>query len=141
MSSVLVDTSVWIAYFRGREEEKVIADALAYLISGDEAVVNDVILTELVPFMNVRGETACVDALSALRSPKLDIDWPGLRMLQETCISNGINKVGIPDLMIAQQSISLGIPIFSLDGHFALMAQCTPLHLWPHDVKQLVPRD
>ena len=130
MSSVLVDTSVWIAYFRGREEEKVIADALAYLISGDEAVVNDVILTELVPFMNVRGETACVDALSALRSPKLDIDWPGLRMLQETCIRNGINKVGIPDLMIAQQSISLGMPIFSLDGHFALMAQCTPLHLW-----------
>lgn len=131
MSGVVVDTSVWVAFFRGGEANRPAADALAYLLSGDEAVVNDVILSELLPFMNVRGETDCADALCAVRSPALEIDWPGIRSLQETCIRNGINKVGIPDLMIAQQSIALSLPLFSLDAHFALMSKCMALELWP----------
>ena len=135
MSGVLVDTSVWIAYFRGDEQERVAVDALAYLISGDEAVVNDIILTELVPFMSVRGEHDCINALTALHSPKLDIDWNGLRALQETCLRAGINKVGIPDLIIVQQAIALDMPIFSLDRHFPLIAGCTALQLWPPAVR------
>ena len=46
-------------------------------------------------------------------------------------MTNGINKVGIPDLMIAQQSIQGGSPVFSLDGHFRQMAKKLPLRLWP----------
>ena len=42
MNGVLADTSVWIAYLKGRPEDKRVADALDYLLSGDEAVVNDV---------------------------------------------------------------------------------------------------
>ena len=131
MNDIIVDTSVWVSYFRGDKAGKRAADALEYLLSGDEAVVNDVILSELLPSMAVRGEKNCADAVSAVRSPKLDIDWNGIRALQETCLRNGINKVGIPDLIIAQQAISLDIPIFSLDGHFLLMAKCTPLKVWP----------
>ena len=113
----------------------VAVDALAYLISGDEAVVNDIILTELVPFMSVRGEHDCINALTALHSPKLDIDWNGLRALQETCLRAGVNKVGIPDLIIVQQAIALDMPIFSLDRHFPLIAGCTALQLWPPAVR------
>ena len=131
MSDVIVDTTVWIAYFRGSKSDKGIADALDYLLSGDEAVLNEVILSELLPFMRVCGEQDCAEAISAVRSPGLDIDWEGIRTLQETCLRNGINKVGIPDLIIAQQAIRLGIPVFSLDAHFKLMAKCTPLKLWP----------
>ena len=131
MSDVIVDTTVWIAYFRGSKSDKGIADALDYLLSGDEAVLNEVILSELLPFMRVHGEQDCAEAISAVRSPGLDIDWEGIRTLQETCLRNGINKVGIPDLIIAQQAIQLGIPVFSLDAHFKLMAKCTPLKLWP----------
>ena len=40
MNGVLADTSVWIAYLKGRPEDKRVADALDYLLSGDEAVVN-----------------------------------------------------------------------------------------------------
>ena len=133
MSDVIVDTSVWVAYFRGRKEDKRTAEALDYLLSGDEAVVNDVILSELLPFINVRGEKDCADALAAVRSPALAIDWAGIRVLQETCLRNGINKVGIPDLIIAQQAKELGLPLFSLDGHFALMSKCCGLKLWPHN--------
>ena len=131
MNDVIVDTSVWVAYFRGRKEDQTTAEALDYLLSGDEALVNDVILSELLPFMIVRGEKRCADALSAVRSPALAIDWAGIRVLQETCLRNGINKVGIPDLIIAQQAMALGLPLFSLDGHFALMSKCCGLKLWP----------
>ena len=131
MSDVIVDTTVWIAYFRGGKSDKGIADALDYLLSGDEAVLNEVLRSELLHLMRVCGEQDCAEAISAVRSPGLDIDWEGIRTLQETCLRNGINKVGIPDLIIAQQAIRLGIPIISLDAHFKLMAKCTPLKLWP----------
>lgn len=133
MNDVIVDTSVWVAYFRGRKEDRMTAEALDYLLAGDEALVNDVILSELLPFMIVRGENRCADALSAVRSPALAIDWAGIRVLQETCLRNGINKVGIPDLIIAQQAMALGLPLFSLDGHFALMSKYCGLKLWPRN--------
>ena len=36
---------------------------------GDEAVLNEVILSELLPFMRVRGEKDCAEAISVVRSP------------------------------------------------------------------------
>ena len=33
MNGVLADTSVWIAYLKGRPEDKRVADALDYLLS------------------------------------------------------------------------------------------------------------
>ena len=53
-----------------------------------------------------------------------------LRTLQETCIRSGIDKVGVPDLMVAQQAMRLDVPLFSIDKHFALIAQIAPLRLW-----------
>ncbi len=132
MNGVIVDTSVWIAFFRGLPEDKATSDALDYLLSGDEAIVNEVILTELVPFLNVRGETERAASLFALLSPDLDTDWHELRMLQETCLRAGINKVGIPDLMIAQQAMRLNMPLFSIDKHFPLIAKVSSLCLWPN---------
>ena len=131
MSGVIVDTSVWIAFFRGTLENKATSDALDYLLSGDEVLVNDIILTELVPFLNLRGESERAASLFALRSPDLDTDWNELRKLQETCIRSGINKVGIPDLMVAQQAMRLDVPLFSIDKHFPLIAKVSPLRLWP----------
>ena len=131
MKGVIVDTSVWIAFFRGLPEDKATSDALDYLLSGDEAIVNEVVLTELVPFLNVRGEAARAASLFALQSPGLDTDWHELRVLQETCLHSGINKVGIPDLMIAQQAMRLDMPLFSIDKHFPLIAKISSLRRWP----------
>ena len=131
MRGVIVDTSVWIAFFQGRPEDKISSDALDYLLSRDEVLINDIILTELVPFLNVRGEIERASSLSVLPSPSLETDWNELRKLQETCIRSGINKVGIPDLMIAQQAMRLDVSLFSIDKHFPLIAQIAPLRLWP----------
>ena len=43
---ILVDTSVWINYFKGREEVK----RLDTFIETNSIVVNDLILAELLPF-------------------------------------------------------------------------------------------
>ena len=131
MQGVMVDTSAWVAYFRGGKASAPVADAVDYLLSGDEALLDEVVLTELVPFFRVRGETGAEEALSAVRNPPLQIDWPALRDLQERCIRAGINKVGVPDLVIAQHAMRLGVPLFSLDRHFALVAGISELKLWP----------
>ncbi len=58
-------------------------------------------------------------------------DWNELRKLQESCIRSGINKVGIPDLMVVQQAMRLGVPLFSMDKHFPLIVKISSLRLWP----------
>ena len=128
---VLVDTSVWISFFKGRKDEAKVCEALDYLLSGDEVVVNDVILSELLPPIIVRKERRVESCLKSVRKIDLLTDWDDIRRMQVVCIANGINKVGIPDLMIAQQAIQGGSPVFSLDGHFRQMAKKLPLKLWP----------
>jgi predicted nucleic acid-binding protein len=50
---VIVDTSVWIEYFRsGNNSIK-----LDFLIDEDLLVINDLILAELVPFLKVQNQT------------------------------------------------------------------------------------
>ena len=49
--------------------------------------------------------------------------------MQTICLRNGINKVGIPDLLIAQQAQRHRLCLYTLDRHFALLSQHTPLEL------------
>lgn len=127
----MVDTSVWVSYFRGGDDSKSVADALDYLLSGDEVVTNEVILTELVPFMRIRRERNAEVALLALPNPELQIDWLGVRGLQEKCLRAGVNNVGIPDLVIALHAKGLDLPLFSVDRHFRLIAPLCGLRIWP----------
>ena len=128
--SVLVDSTVWISYFRGTKGEEEVAKALDYLLAGDEATVNEVIRTEVMPMMTVRGEDASL--LEAVRCPELLIDWSSVRSLQVKCLRNGLSKVGIGDLVIALDAVSRDEPLFSLDRHFRLMKKVLPaLKLWP----------
>ncbi len=131
MQGVMVDSSVWVSYFRGGKDSDSVADAVDYLLAGDEVVVDEIILTELIPFMRIRGEAEAENALLALTNPPLEIDWLQLRQWQELCLRNGVNKVGIPDLIIAQHAKNIGVPLFSLDRHFLLIAPICGLKLWP----------
>ncbi|AEJ20471.1 PilT domain-containing protein [Gracilinema caldarium DSM 7334] len=45
MSKILVDSSVWISFLKGNEEGKL----LFPLLDSNQACVNDLILTELLP--------------------------------------------------------------------------------------------
>jgi len=123
--SVLVDSSVWVEYFRGSPDQA----ELDYLIEEDLVVVNDLILAELVPALHVRRQRKLIRLMREIARPPLTVDWADIIQMQILCLRNGINKVGIPDLMIAQHAIQHGLELYSRDKHFKLLARQVPLAL------------
>jgi predicted nucleic acid-binding protein len=49
--------------------------------------------------------------------------------MQVTCLRNGINKVGIPDLIVAQHAMQHNLSLFSLDKHFRMLSKHVALKL------------
>jgi predicted nucleic acid-binding protein len=123
--SVLVDSSVWIEYFRGTPGH----DELDFLIQEDLVVVNDLILAELIPALHLRRQRKLITLMREIARPPLDTDWDNIIQMRILCLRNGINKVGIPDLMIAQHAIQNDLELYSRDKHFALLARHVPLVL------------
>ena len=123
--NVLVDSSVWVAYFRGTSD----LPSLDWMIDEGLAVTNDIILAELTPALLVRGERKLVGLLREIERVPLTLDWDGIIEMQVTCLRNGINKVGIPDLLVAQQAMQYNLSLFSLDKHFRLLSKHVALQL------------
>jgi len=123
--STLVDTSIWIEYFRsGNNSEK-----LDFLIDENIVVINDLILAELVPFLKVRNQRRVIDLLHNIKKLKLSINWDQLIDFQFKCLKIGLNGIGIPDLIVAQNAMQNGAEIYSHDNHFRLMKDILDLHL------------
>ncbi|OGV75078.1 MAG: hypothetical protein A3K19_00770 [Lentisphaerae bacterium RIFOXYB12_FULL_65_16] len=124
--SVLVDTSVWVEYLRGRSA----LEEIDFLIDEDLLITNELILAELFPPLLARGEDELVGLLREIPICPLQIDWQGIVMLQVTCLKNGINKIGISDLVIAQNAMQSGLRVFAVDKHFLLLHRVIPLDLY-----------
>ncbi|MFA6569083.1 MAG: PIN domain-containing protein [Victivallales bacterium] len=107
--SILVDSSVWVDYFRGTGQ----ADVLELLIEENLVVTNDLILAELIPFLNLRKEYALILLLREIKRQPMSVDWDEIIQIQTECLRNGINGVGIPDLMIAQNATQGGLKLLS----------------------------
>lgn len=122
---VLIGSSVWVAYFRGVSDVTMVD----WLIEEGVIVTNDLVLAELTPPLFVRGERKLISLLREIECVPLTIDWDGIIEMQVICLRNGINKVGIPDLIIAQHAIQNNLSLFSLDKHFAFLGRYMPLNL------------
>jgi len=123
--SVLVDTSVWIEYFRsGNNGEK-----LDYLIDENLVVTNDLILAELIPFLKIRNQRKVVNLLNNINKIEIHIEWDQLIEFQYKCLKNGLNGVGIPDLIIVQNAKQNHCEIYSLDNHFKLIKDIVKIKL------------
>jgi predicted nucleic acid-binding protein len=125
--SVLVDSSVWVDYFRRHDQ---IDDRLDWLITEGLVATNELILAELIPPLIVRKHTRLVALMRSIPGLPLHIDWPGLIADQVACMQAGVNKVGLPDLIIAQNAKQHRVAVFSHDKHFRLMAAHTGLELF-----------
>ena len=122
---VLVDTSIWIEYFRtGKNSEK-----LDFLVDENLIVINDLILAELVPPLRVRNQRKIVELLYNIDKLELTINWDQLIEFQFKCLKNGLNGISIPDLIIAQNAKQNHCEIYSLDSHFKLMKDIFRLKL------------
>lgn len=105
---VLIDSSVWIDYFRnGNNYEKV-----DFLIDENLVVTNDLILAELTPFLKIRKQNNLIELLHNIETLPIDIDWDQIIQLQYLCLQNGLNGVGIPDLIIVQNAMQNASKIY-----------------------------
>ncbi len=114
---VLVDTSIWIDYFRDGEN----SSDLEILIDENLIVTNEIILAELIPYLKIKKQTEVVKLLNEVNQTPLDIHWEEIIQLQVKCLKSGANGVGIPDLIIAQNAKQNNCKIYSLDKHFKLL--------------------
>ena len=124
---VLVDSSIWISYFRSGEREEV----LDFLIEENVIVMNELILAELVPFLKLQNKKRLIELLYSIEQLPLSIDWKNIITLQTKALKSGINGVGIPDLIIAQNAIEKGAYVFSEDKHFKLLSEVSRLLTYP----------
>ena len=120
MSQILVDTSVWIDYFNGRNPK---ANILSGLIDGNAICTNELILAELVPFVRHSGESKLAELLASVEKHEMKIDWHRIMEYQALNLKKGINKVGIPDLILVQHIIDHRLTLFTFDKHFELMSK------------------
>ncbi len=119
MNIFLVDTSVWIAYFRGQENVK----QLDQVIETNSIRTNDLILSELLPLIRLKNENNLAEILETVQKLPLEINWEQIRNIQLLNLNNGINKVGIPDLIILQNAIQNKATLLTLDNHFKLISE------------------
>ncbi|MBL4701409.1 MAG: PIN domain-containing protein [Phycisphaeraceae bacterium] len=124
--SVLVDRSIWVNYFRGAGD----TDTLDHLIDHGLVVINDLILAELVPYLRIQKQRQVISILSSIKKAPIVIDWGHIIDMQVKCAQQGINNVGIPDLIIAQNAIENTLDLYTLDKHFKLMSKHLPLSLY-----------
>ncbi len=124
--AVLVDTSIWVDYFRAGDNSHKLDD----LIDENIVVINDIILAELVPYLKLKKQTKVIKLLHEINCLSLAIDWEEIIEFQVRCLKSGANGVGIPDLIIAQNAKQHSCEIYSLDKHFRLINQLLQVKLY-----------
>ncbi|EMY77142.1 toxin-antitoxin system, toxin component, PIN family [Leptospira weilii serovar Ranarum str. ICFT] len=87
-------------------------------------------MSELVPFLKLRKQSKIIASLEAIERFPLEIDWGQIIEYQISNLRNGINKVGIPDLIIAQNVIQNKAMLFTLDKHFKQMSKNIKLKVY-----------
>ena len=122
---VIVDTSAWIEYFRSGKNSA----TLDFLIDEDLIIINDLILSELIPSLKVRNQRKIIKLLSSINKIDLSINWNQIIEFQFKCLKNGLNGIGIPDLIVAQNAKQNNCEIYSLDDHFRFMKGILKLQL------------
>ncbi len=119
MSRVLVDSSVWIEYFRGSKSIGV--STFNELLDNNQLCINDLILSELLPSLLHKKEYHVVDLLKSIYNTPIIIDWDEIIDFQTKNIKNGYNNIGIPDLIIIQNVLQNNLVLYSIDKHFTLL--------------------
>lgn len=124
--SVLVDTSAWVEYFRSGNNYEIVD----FLIDENLVVTNDIILAELIPFLKIRKENKLVRLLNNIKKNEITAVWEQIIEFQTKCLRKGLNGIGIPDLLIAQNAKQNNVKIYSMDKHFELMKPVIRIHLF-----------
>ena len=96
-------------------------DKLDFLIDENLVATNDLILAELIPFLKIRNQKKLINLLCKISKLEIVVNWKKILDYQYKCLKKGLNGIGIPDLIIAQNAIQNHCSIYSLDNHFNLV--------------------
>jgi predicted nucleic acid-binding protein len=126
---VLVDTSVWISFFRDREQK--VGQKVRQLLRDGAPAYTGIIATELIRGAKSKQE---LDVLEELFSSIALIEmkeeyFRNAGVLGRHLMEKGLT-VGTVDLLIAQIALGTDTALFSLDSHFAAIARHTALRLY-----------
>ncbi len=126
---VLVDTSVWIAFFR--EGSSSAAKKLDTLMEEGEACICGLIEAELLPGLHKKDRARVRTLMTGLPCLETAADiWKDVADIQERSLVQGLGPFSIPDLVVAAVALRHKVPLFSLDKHFLSIARVTGLQLW-----------
>lgn len=127
---LIVDSSVWIDFFAGRELPHV-QRLDAALLSDEEIGVPDIVRLEILSGVRenaaLRKITANLNALSRLSAR--DADWDEAAALYRTCRKNGTTIRSVVDCLIARLAIREGALLLAHDRDFAMMLPHCKLQL------------
>lgn len=130
---IVVDTTVWIDFFDGRDEPHV--RSLEQLVGLDEGIaLTDVILTEILQGLRSEADVQRVERHLApfemLRLESID-DFRLAATLHRTARSRGITIRKTIDCLIAAVCVRESVPILHHDADFDRLASCTDLMVHP----------
>lgn len=125
MSGVVVDTSVWIDYFAGRDIP-LLDDALKQ----GSVVLPPVVAAELVSGAHrTRDRKQLIEFLEQLPLHETPREhWISVGELRRRCREKGLS-VSAPDAHVAQCALDRDALLFALDDIFAKIARHTALRL------------
>ena len=126
---IVVDTTVWIDFFNGRDEPHV--EQLASMIDADAGIaLTDVTLTEVLQGLRDEAQVRLVDerlcAFDVLRLDSLD-DFRRAAQLYRTARRRGVTIRRTVDCLIASVCIREGLPIMHNDSDFDRLAEHSDL--------------
>lgn len=133
---IVVDTSVWIDFFSGRETVQV-AYLLRCLDDGDEdLVLTDIILTEILQGLRTDREVQRVDerlsVFEVLRLHDLS-DFRRAAALYRAARRQGVTIRRTSDCLIAAVCVRDQVPLLHADNDFDHLARVTELAVFAID--------
>ncbi len=129
LARVLVDTSVWIEFFRQREPYHGI---VSKLIDDEKVVCCGIILAELMQGAKSDKELAVLDDFIKVFTfiPETPELWAAAGKLSGKLRRKGIT-VGLSDCFIATAAASVKAQVATLDSHFAALCKPAGISLYP----------
>lgn len=129
LARVLVDTSVWIEFFRKNVPYYSI---VTRLIDDEQVYCCGIILAELMQGAKSEKELAVLDDFTGVFSfiPETSRLWATAGKLAFQLCRKGVTN-GLSDCFIAVAAASVHAPVATLDSHFQLLAKPAKIALYP----------
>lgn len=129
LARVLIDTSVWIEFFRQREPYH---SMVTKLIDDDQVICCGIILAELMQGAKSDKELAVLNDFLKVFAfiPETPELWAAAGKLSGKLRRKGVT-IGLSDCFIATAASSVKVQVATLDNHFEALGKPAGISLYP----------